>query len=348
MKGLVSFHAVDLAFFDDLIAPLVAGSKINPDDFLKRATRFRQTAWIARGVALAVDELAAAIEAPGPEPGASPWQRLRTNLEKLDYRPDEKVRRAAMIFDPDLHLDGRPFFILEGSVEKVGKAVEAYVAAGSDSEAAKFARSQVALIDKELAGELEPAEIGEPSSEHGYRGELLNQLKKIHELALHARENRTWADNDSEPRPAYQALPDELPWRAVSLHSRAYPFWLARDVDGLETICRAAGVRAPNCLSPAWRVFAGACETYPVLKDALGLELTRAKDVGAFVAPGEMAELVQFLSEHGARIINAAARGGEGPMATTLLRKIKECAVYAQRNGLGYLEASGIVPSERE
>jgi hypothetical protein len=35
-------------------------------------------------------------------------------------------------------------------------------------------------------------------------------------------------------------------------------------------------------------------------------------------------------------------------MATALLRKIKECAVYAQRRGFGYLEASGLLPPERE
>ena len=41
---------------------------------------------------------------------------------------------------------------------------------------------------------------------------------------------------------------DEIPWRAVRLHARVVPFWVGRDVDGLETICRAAGVPAPDCL----------------------------------------------------------------------------------------------------
>ena len=348
MKGLVSFHPVDLLFFDELIAPLVAGGKVNPEEFLKRAIRFRQTAWIARGFALAIDELAAAAVAPGPEPGASPWQRLRANMEKIDFRPDENARRAAKVFDHDLHLDGRPFLVLDGSAEKVANAVDAYVSAASDGEAQRVARSQVAHIDAELGRELAPTELPGLSSDHSYRGDLLNKLKKLHEMANLAREGRSWGDDETEPRPATQALPDELPWRAVALHASAYPYWMARDVDGLETICRAAGVRAPDCLSPAWRLYAEACEAYPALKESLGLELTRAKDVGAFVAPGEVAQLVQFLSEHGARIINAAARGGEGPMATALLRKIKECAVYAQRHGLGYLEASGIVPAERE
>jgi hypothetical protein len=132
------------------------------------------------------------------------------------------------------------------------------------------------------------------------------------------------------------------------MHGQAYPFWLARDVDGLETICRAAGVMAPECLSPAWRLFAEACEAFPSLKDALKLEVSRERDVGAFVSPSEVGQLVDFLSAHGARIIGAAARAGEGPMATGLLRKIKECAVYARKNGLGYLEASGVLPPERE
>jgi hypothetical protein len=64
----------------------------------------------------------------------------------------------------------------------------------------------------------------------------------------------------------------------------------------------------------------------------------------AFASPTSI-----FLAlRHGTRIIGAAARAGEGPMATSLLRKIKECAVYAKKNGLGYLEASGVVPPERE
>jgi len=35
-------------------------------------------------------------------------------------------------------------------------------------------------------------------------------------------------------------------------------------------------------------------------------------------------------------------------MATALMRKIKECAVYAHHHGFGYLEASGLLPPDRE
>jgi hypothetical protein len=348
MKGYVSFHPIDLSFFDELIAPLVAGGKVNPEEFLRRAITLRRNGWVARRFATAIEQLAAAAEAPKADPSASPWRRLRANLERIDHRPDEMARKAAEAFDPDLHLDGRPFFIVEGSTEKVAAAVDAYVAADTEAAVEKIARNQVAILDADLARELEPAEIADLSSDIGHRSDLLTLLKQIHDLARLAREGRDWVEGDAAPRPAAETLPEELPWRAVSLHARVTPFWIARDVDGLETICRAAGVRAPDCLSPAWRVYAGACEAFPALRESLGLEVKRARDVGAFVAPGEIEQLLLFLSAHGARIIGAAARGGEGAMAAALLRKIKECAVYAHRHGFGYLEASGVLPSERE
>jgi hypothetical protein len=139
-----------------------------------------------------------------------------------------------------------------------------------------------------------------------------------------------------------------LPGGGGARPGRARPFWLALEVDGLETICRAAGVPPPDCLSPAFRPFAEACEAFPSLKDTLGLELKRSPGVGGFVAPAEIPQLIEFLAAHGARIIGAAARAGEGTMATSLLRKIKECAVYAQRRGFGYLEAAGVLPPERD
>ena len=347
MKGYVSFHPVDLAFFDDLVGPLVSGRKVDPEEFLRRAFRVRRNGWVARRFATTLEGLAAASVPPEADPGASPWRRLRSNLEKIDFRPDASASKAARALDPDLHLDGRPFFIAEGGAEKVAAAVAAYEAAESEAAVEKIARSQLAILDAKLAADLTLDDGVDLSSDPSYRSDLLGALTKIHELARLARENRGWTDDDGMPRPATEAIPDELPWRALSMHARTHPFWLGRDVDGLETVCRVAGVQPPDCLSPAWRVFAEACDAFPALRDALRLELRKPRDVGAFVAPNEIDALILFLSEHGARIIAAAARGGEGAAATALLRKIKECAVYARRNGFGYLEACGILPPER-
>ena len=128
------------------------------------------------------------------------------------------------------------------------------------------------------------------------------------------------------------------------MHGRAVPFWIARDVDGLETVCRAADVEPPGCLVPAWRLFARTSEAFPDLRDALSIDLQRTRGVGAFAGPDDVPELLDFLGDQGSRIIQVATRHGEGGRCATLLRKIRECATYAKRHGMGYLEAAGVVP----
>ena len=61
-------------------------------------------------------------------------------------------------------------------------------------------------------------------------------------------------------------------------------------------------------------------------------------------APADVPGVLEFLSAQGGKIIAAAAQFGEGPACAALLRKIKECATYALKHSLGYLEASGILP----
>lgn len=327
MKGLVSFHPVDLAFFDELVSPLVAGGKINPERFLQDALRVRRTWHRARRYPRALATLKAAAVPPPVDPAANLWSRMRANLEKVDFRPEPLAKKAAERFEADLHLEGRPFFIAEGSAEKVAAAVEAYAAADGEPAADRIAEEQLSKLDPAFAGAVVPEEGDDLSADLQHRNDLLSEMKDLFDLAR---------KEDAA----------EIPWRALRLHARVVPFWVGRDVDGLETICRAAGVPAPDCLVPAWRPFAEACERFPALREALHLEIRAERDVGAFVAPADVPALLEFLGLNGARILAAATRAGEGALATTLLRKIKECAVYAERRGTGYLEASGVVPPD--
>lgn len=349
MRALLSFHPVDVAFFDDVVAPLVAGKKINPEGYLADAIRVRKSWSRARRWPRALTELLEVAVAPSADPSAKLWDRIRTNLEKIDYRAPELARKAAQRVEPDLHLDGRPFFVAEGSAERVAAAVEAFRLAEDEPAADRLAAEQAGRLDPAFAADVELREVDDLSADLQHRNDLLAALKRLFDLGRAAREGTTWPAEDGTPaRPGRQALAQELPWRAVWLHARTQPFWVGRDVDGLETICRASGVAPPDCLVPAWRLFADSCDTFPEVREGLHLELQGSRDLGAFVAPGEVPTLIEFLSLQGTRILAAAARAGEGPAATTLLRKIKECAVYAERRGFGYLEASGIVPPDLE
>lgn len=348
MKGIVSFHPLSLEFFDEVVAPLAAGKKINPERFVVEALRLRRNAWVARRYAHAIRDLLARSEPQQPDPKAKLWDRVKSQLERMDHRPDASLERLRTALEPELHLDGRPFFVAEGSAEKAADAVEAMRSADSEPAADRLARLQLSRLDPELSKTLEGIDGPSLSSDLMYRQDLLAGLTQIFEIGRAARDGRSWSPpGGGAPRTGDEAVVNDLPCLALDLHARHVPFWTANDVDGLETVCRAAGVLAPECLVPAWRLFAELCEKYPRMKEALHLELRKPLDLGAFVGPGEIGNLLEFLNLSGAKIIQVATRAGEGPAATTLLRKIKECAVYAQKKGFGYLEACGIVPPER-
>ena len=95
---------------------------------------------------------------------------------------------------------------------------------------------------------------------------------------------------------------------------------------------------------PAWRLFGDACDRFPDLRDRLGLELPEGRGVGSLVMPADVPSLLAFLTDAGSSIIRVATRHGEGQAAAGLLRKVRECARYAEIRGFGYLEAIGIPP----
>jgi hypothetical protein len=345
MKGVVSFHPVDVEFFDGTIAPLLSGKKIDPDAFLARALPMRRYRYEVRRYASSVETL---IETAGPaKPNATDnvLKKFKTHLESFDYRPDQATRIVLKAVDRDLHLHGRPFLITEMSAGRVAEVVNAYRTAPSAAAVVKLVKEQLGKLDPELP-ELVPAEDHEPlTADLNYRADLLAEFTMIFEIARAARAGGTWRrGSDEVGRPAIEVLCEEVPWRALALHACAMPFWTARDVDGLETVCRATRVPAPDTVVSARRLFAEAIEAFPVLGESLPLELDGPRSIAAFIAPADVPGVLEFLNAQGGKIIAAAAQSGEGPACAALLRKIKECATYAVKHSLGYLEASGILP----
>jgi hypothetical protein len=340
MRGTVSFHAVDLGFFDRIVGPLTLGDKVNPEEFLARAIGLRRAEWFVKPYKHALERLLALLSPPPLPTEGSVWNKVRARLERLEYKPDPLAALIDGKVDPELHLQGRPYLILERAAERVSALIDDYAQATNDDQLESLVVEQLVRVHPDLARGLEPVELPERSADLSYRNDLLQSLKTIYTQTRAAR---------GEPAAAPAAtpsgrLPDDLAWRAVELHGRAYPFWIGRDVDGLEAVCRSSGVDPPSFLAPAWRPFSATIEAFPDFREQLTSDLERPRDVGAFVSPEDLPELLAFLNTEGSRMIQAAAREGVGTTCATLLRKIRECAHHAQRHEMGYLEASGILP----
>jgi hypothetical protein len=348
MKGLISFHPVDLDLFDGLVLPLVSGEKVNPENYLENAIRLRSNLWHADRFVRALRLILETSGPPEAQPESGLWGNIRAKLERFDYRPDPVTRCVLESVEPEIHLEGRPFLIAEGSAERVAALVEEFVTAGRTEAVENLALEQLVRLHKGLAGKVEPVDGPLLTNEFAYRRDLLGQLKSLYDLAHAARQAHTWHEPDGRSADATEVLHRELGVRAMAVHARTMPFWVARDVDGLETVCAAAGVEPPEFLVPPFRLLGGVCEEFPEVRTHLGVELSSERSVGAFVAPGDVGDLLDYLHTRGGAIIRVATQQGEGPACEALLRKIRECATYAQKKGFGYIEAAGILPPHLE
>ena len=344
MKGVISFHPVDPDFFDSTIEPLVMGEKIDPGAFLSAAMRHLVSSWESAHYKQTLDFLLEQLEPPPPPTDGTLWDKLRTRLERFDHKPSALVRHVGAKIEPELHLDGRPYLITEGSAESVASMIEEFMQVEHEASAQSLINEQLERLDPAIAKGIELGDFDEAPAPGSYRADLLNSLKAVYELARAARDDQSWEPPRGRREPARKILARELPWLAMQLHSRAIPFWIARDVDGLDSLCRASGVEPPDFIVPAWPLFPRSCEAYPGIRETLGVEVSDERSVGAYVAPRDIPDLLNFLNENGSRMIQAAARHDVGSTCKTLLRKIRECACFAGRAGVGYIEASGILP----
>ncbi len=320
------------------------GEKIDPGAFLAAAMRNLVSSWEAARYKQTLDFLLDQLEPPPPPEDGTMWDKVRTRLERFDHKPSALVRHVGAKIETDLHLAGRPYLITEGSAESVASMIEEFMQVEHEAAAQSLIVKQLVRLDPEIAKGIELGEFAEAPAPGSYRADLLNSLKVIYDMARAARDGQSWGPADGRREPARTVLARELPWRAMQLHSRAIPFWIARDADGLNGVCWASGIEPPDFIVPAWRLFPRSCEVYPEIRDTLGADVSGEQSVGSYVAPQDVPDLLTFLNENGSRMIQVATQHDVGSTFKTLLRKIRECACFASRAGVGYIEAGGIFP----
>ena len=316
MQGIVSFHPVDFKFFDKIVQPLVAGEKANPEQFLDDGPAGPRRRLGSLRYKLGSRSAVRVAQAPA---SARRGHRLAEGPRaagafRLQARP--AGQRVAETVEPDLHLHGRPFLITEGSADRVAALVDEYLSADGEEAVRALVLEQLSASTRRSAGRSSRVEPGHQTADMVYRRELLTRLKVLYDLPHAARQGGHLGPCERRADTGRTALPRELPWRAVFLHSRAVPFWIGRDVDGLDSICRAADVEPPVASAGRGACSPASCEEFPGLRESAGFEMTiTRRDVGAFVPPEEIPDLLSFLSAEGSRIIQAATQHGEGPPA---------------------------------
>src|SRR6185295_2991733 len=180
MQGLISFHPIDPGFFETLVEPLLRGEKANPETFLEAARRMRRAARVTLGYKTALARLLDELEPPPPLDEGTLWDRVRTRLERFDYKVPPLARAASGKIEPDLHLHGRPFLVTESSPDRVAEVVAGYAGAAGEDGLTSLVLEQLHHLDPALSRGIEPFQIFESSPDPAYRTQLLDGLRKIH------------------------------------------------------------------------------------------------------------------------------------------------------------------------
>ncbi len=346
MKGLVSFHAFDPSFADDVIVPLWNGTRINPEPWLLEGCSLLQRAWrTAAWKQTILDLIADSTDTIEPVDSGIKTDLLspfRKSVAKLFTPVDRDAERIKASIQPGLHLDGRPFFIVEESSNTVIRLVDEYRKARDDEAVDALVREQLTRLNPALARSIRPTEGPAAQSALAYRSNLLSSLKSIHALGRAFREGLAWRGALTDGKTPQQAV-RLLPWFAAAMHARFRPFWVAENVDGLVSIAQAAGIEASPVLQSPLPLFT-AIKPVDARPMTLGRELDGPRSTGAWVPPEDVPRLIDWLQAEGAAIIRIATEHGEGVRVRTLLQKIRECAAYAARHRYGYLEAVDVDP----
>ncbi|MFC5752903.1 hypothetical protein [Actinomadura rugatobispora] len=189
-----SFHPVDLSLIENRLLPYLAGHGQDDaiDDLIAGAVALRKTRFRAKAWAL----------------GA------------LKFEPAG--------FESDLHVWGRPFFIVADGAERVAEDVQRYLATPSD-QVDDLAAEMLNRLDPALAGRIEPDQGGRLPDDAALADSLSAAMRILRGAALALRAGeRTVRHPDGREFDAADLLAREVPYNLLDFAAALLPGWMSR------------------------------------------------------------------------------------------------------------------------
>jgi hypothetical protein len=324
-----SFHPVDVKLIHERLVPFIRGEG-SIDDLVARAVatakvRFRANAW---GNGLLQHKLAASLP-PGVELPAG-----------MGPPPlPEAVRPALDAFESDLHVWGRPFFVVADTPAEVSKGIDRYLAATAD-DVDGVARDMLGRLHPELASHVVPdMEGGLPPDDQIARSVRwkMDLFRQAHEAHLAGKKEVELPDG--EMAEVANLFARDLAHALLELQSHLRPGWMARGHCWPTLFARPLVPffeKADSWVAPLRK-------TVPGAGSRLESTITENYMVGGFVPAERMADFARELERNRPDLEKALEEEGwEGADRDVALRKLEESIADAASRGLGFCEATEI------
>lgn len=316
----IAYHALDKKDLEEKMVPYIFGERVKINDLAEKIARVRRNRFIANQFASELYKMAS--EKP-------PF--LHRIISKLN--PWHK-------FDPEIHIWGRPFLVLETDRDKVTQVVKQYYDASTDEQVSYIIKTQVNLIKANLFDDIEKkVKIDDGLSSHGVLKKnyekKMEQLKKVFDCFV----NKTpYIDANNQEFDPLTVISN--PYYLLDVVGMGYSAWMDRGLNCPSSLFQRIGVEIPDYVKNPQILYQSIDNIYKLKKIGL-MECNYS--LGIVVLPENINEFLSFFEQHKGKIRSELLiEGFSKDNITVIFQKIEECLHYCSENKNIFVESTDI------
>ena len=360
----ISYHPVDVVLIRERILPYVQGDG-SIDDLVDRALTTARVRFAANAWGLAVMELnhrltdAQLDELPPPTPPKGLLSKLFGGSEPEEQEELPPIH-GINVFDSDVHVWGRPFFIHAKTPREVSEAINNYMSASPEmvdgivanmiQGLANECRQDIenfAVISKYLGTDafekLTPKADEKLPPEADIRHGIRWKIDLFRDAYAAIKEGRNARDADGNEHDPESLFETDFCLAVVEFAANFRPGWMARGYGWPRFLLAQVGIDPSTFFETPKALFAPLLDEVPQIGKHFSNTIRENFMVGGYVPADKVPELLILVTAN-EKAINDWARsegwGDEG--AAIYLQGIKEALTDAASRKLAFAEATEV------
>lgn len=321
----IGYHPVDGDLITSRIIPYVRGES-SIDDLVVDAVRIERVRHRSKQWALAC--LTAANRAPKHKRRLLSWLFGRRPPRHVEFE-----------FDSELHVWGRPLFVVGETPEEVSVTIGSYLACSPD-DVDMIVQEQVERLDSGFFSGVRPESDEEVLSDAQILNDIRWKLDLFREAFQALDSGQKVRDPEGTEHDPAQLFATDFEFSAVEFTARFCPGWMAQGRVWPTLMLEKAGV--PFEFDSFAIMFNSFSEVAPFLAESPKPTIESNFEVGGYVPASRIGELQSHLRNNGERIRSILSGEGWTQEEFIVLRKLDEAVADAQRRHIGFVEVSDI------
>jgi hypothetical protein len=316
----IAYHALSKQDLEETIIPYLCGKVKSIDDFAEKIARVRRNRFITSQFASELYKI---------------YEEKQTS-----FSPIIRSLNSTLSFDPELHIWGRPFLVLENKSDKMINVIQEYCGAISDKQVIDIVRDQVNLIGSKFFKDLnQEVVIGNGLPSHDILKqtyiEELEQTRAIFQCYINQTSYKSGNGEEYNP----QSLISN-PYYLLDSISMSYPAWMDRGLVCPSSLFKKINVALPDYARNSQILYESLDDTYKL--EEIGI-MEENYTLGIAIQPEDIQKFIHFYESY-EKELKTILRQEEFSKKEIqrILQKTKECLYYCKITNNIFVESTDI------